>query len=67
MASIDAEGKQLTLKADTIVVALGSKSESKLADNLKDKVRELYLVGDCVSPRRILEAIHDGFIAGWRV
>lgn len=63
----DKEGKQQTLKADTIVVALGAKSENKLAENLKGKVSELYVVGDCVSPRKIGEAMHEGFVAGWRI
>lgn len=63
----DKEGKERALKADTIVLALGAKSESKLAEDLKDKVSELYVVGDCVSPRKIGEAMHEGFVAGWRI
>ena len=63
----DKEGKQQTLKADTVVLALGAKSENKLAENLRGKVSELYVVGDCVSPRKIGEAMHEGFFAGWRI
>jgi 2-enoate reductase len=63
----DKEGRQETLKADTIVLALGAKSESKLAESLREKVSELYVVGDCVSPRKIGEAMHEGFVAGWRI
>jgi 2-enoate reductase len=63
----DKEGKQQTLKADTIVVALGAKSQNELAEDLKDKVSELYLVGDCMSPRKIMEAMREGFLAGWRI
>lgn len=67
LIATDKEGKEQTLKADTIVLALGAKSESKLAEYLKDRVSELYVVGDCVSPRKIGEAMHEGFVAGWRV
>jgi NADPH-dependent 2,4-dienoyl-CoA reductase/sulfur reductase-like enzyme len=63
----DLEGKEQSIKADTIVLALGAESTNKLAEELKDKVRELYVVGDCVSPRKIGEAIHEGFVAGWRI
>ncbi len=63
----DGTGKQQTLVADTIIAALGGKAQNELAMELKDKVRELYLVGDCVSPRKILEAIREGFLAGWQL
>jgi 2-enoate reductase len=67
VAVTDKEEKQQTLKADTIVLALGAESENKLVENLKGKVSELYVVGDCVSPRKIGEAMHEGFVAGWRI
>lgn len=67
LVATDGEGKKQTLNADNIVLALGAKSENKLAGNLKGKVGELYMVGDCVSPRRITEAIREGFAAGWRI
>jgi 2-enoate reductase len=63
----DKEGKQQTLKADTIVLALGARSENKLIANLRGKIDELYVVGDCVNPRKIGEAIHEGFVTGWRI
>ena len=67
LIAINKEGKQKSLKADTIVLALGAESENKLAEDLKGKVNELYVVGDCVSPRKIWEAMHEGFVAGWRI
>jgi 2,4-dienoyl-CoA reductase-like NADH-dependent reductase (Old Yellow Enzyme family)/thioredoxin reductase len=63
----DKEGKQKSLKANTVVLALGAKSENKLVDELKDKIGQLYVIGDCVSPRGIREAMHEGFVAGWRI
>lgn len=63
----DNAGKQHTIIADTIVVALGFKAQSELAEDLKDKVSELYLVGDCVNPRKLMEAIREGFLAGWQI
>jgi hypothetical protein len=54
------------LKADSIVIAVGSKSEDKLARELSDLIPELEIraVGDCVEPRDALAAIHGGFKAG---
>ena len=67
LIAIDLEGKEHTLKADTIVLALGAEPMNKLGEALKDNVSELYVVGDCTSPRNIWAAIHEGFVAGWRI
>jgi 2,4-dienoyl-CoA reductase-like NADH-dependent reductase (Old Yellow Enzyme family)/thioredoxin reductase len=49
---------------DTVVLAVGFKSNKRLAEELKDKVVSLYLVGDCVEPRKIKEAIEEGVRVG---
>lgn len=48
------------LRTDTVVVAVGLKPNRGLAEVLKGKVPELYEIGDCVKPRRLLDAIHEG-------
>jgi pyruvate/2-oxoglutarate dehydrogenase complex dihydrolipoamide dehydrogenase (E3) component len=60
----DKEGKKRTLEADTIVLAAGAAPRAELAEKIKGKVPEVHLVGDCVEPRRILEAIEDGARVG---
>lgn len=52
------------VEADTVVLAVGSKSESSLCEELKEKVKEIYMVGDAVAPRKAMDAIYDGFTAG---
>jgi 2,4-dienoyl-CoA reductase-like NADH-dependent reductase (Old Yellow Enzyme family)/ribulose 1,5-bisphosphate synthetase/thiazole synthase len=47
-----------------IVTAMGAKSDNSLEDVLKDLVIPFRTVGDAKSPRRILEAIHEGHRAG---
>ncbi len=54
-------------EADTVVVAVGMKANREVADSLQGKVDELYLVGDCVEPRRITQAIREGFDVGMKV
>lgn len=53
-------GIRQTLEADTIVLATGAVPDNRLAAELKGKVAELYVIGDSLEPRRILEAISDG-------
>jgi 2,4-dienoyl-CoA reductase-like NADH-dependent reductase (Old Yellow Enzyme family)/thioredoxin reductase len=50
--------------AAMIVTAMGAKSENSLEDVLKELVIPYIIVGDAKSPRRILEAIHEGHRAG---
>jgi mycofactocin system FadH/OYE family oxidoreductase 2 len=52
---------------DTIVAAMGSEVNDSLYFALKGKVKELYRAGDCVAPRKIDMAIHEGYMAGRRV
>ena len=60
-AIIDHDGKQEGLEADTIVVAIGLEARSRLHNELNGKVPEVYAIGDCVKPRRVLDAIWEGF------
>jgi len=54
-------GERKTIAADTIVLAAGANPNRKLQEELKGKVPEIHLVGDCVEPRTIRDAIADGF------
>ena len=55
----DDRGKH-TLNTETVILAFGSQSNDGVAKALNGKVEELFVVGDCVKPRRSLEAIHEG-------
>jgi pyruvate/2-oxoglutarate dehydrogenase complex dihydrolipoamide dehydrogenase (E3) component len=61
------EGLEQNIEANTVVIAVGAKSNNELYKYLKDVVPEIYLVGDCVEPRRILDAISDGHRIGLSV
>lgn len=56
----DKEGKEGEVEVDTVILATGRRPNLELVDGLRGKVPELYPVGDCVEPRRIFAAIHDG-------
>ncbi len=46
---------------DTVVSAVGSASNRALGEALGAAGATVHLIGDCVKPRRILEAIREGF------
>jgi NADPH-dependent 2,4-dienoyl-CoA reductase/sulfur reductase-like enzyme len=60
----DKDGNRRTIEADTVVLAAGAESRTQLQRDLQGRVAELHQVGDCVAPRGILEAIHEGSRAG---
>ncbi|MBW1819098.1 MAG: hypothetical protein JRJ60_18315 [Deltaproteobacteria bacterium] len=59
--------KQQSLSADTVVIAAGSRSDASLATKLDGLTAPLYLVGDCVNPRRIADAVKEGFRVGLEI
>ncbi len=46
---------------DTVVLTIGHRAETGLYRDLKGKVKEIYLVGDAVAPRRVEDAIREGY------
>jgi 2,4-dienoyl-CoA reductase (NADPH2) len=56
-----------TLPADSVVIAVGSRSENKLEACLGAWVSDVYVIGDAKEPRNALEAIKEGFLTGLKV
>jgi NADPH-dependent 2,4-dienoyl-CoA reductase/sulfur reductase-like enzyme len=56
----DSEGKKKLEGFDSIVVALGSAPDNELAESVRDKVSELYVIGDASKPREVMEALLEG-------
>lgn len=58
------DGSQFFTLADTVAVTLGFEKNTGLADALKFKVKEMYVVGDCANPARMADATKAGYLAG---
>jgi len=56
-----------TIKADSVVVALGFASEQGLYEELIAAGKEAYLIGDAATPGKIMDAIHTGYRIGLRL
>ena len=58
----DAYTEQLEeIEADTLVLSYWRKTDTTLYDQLKGKVKEVHRVGDALAPRRLINAIYDGY------
>jgi len=64
--SIEKKGAPGTvlLPADTVVIALGARPAGDLYAKLEGRVASLYRIGDALSPRKLTEAIREGYEVG---
>lgn len=61
----DADGNKTLLEADTVIIAVGTKSLIEERDKFIDTAFDVINVGDCVKASSIVHAVHTGFDAGW--
>jgi len=52
---------------DRVILAMGTRPIDELSSRLKDKVAEVYVIGDAKEPRKALEAIHEGSEVGRKI
>lgn len=57
------DGTDYEIAADTFVNALGARPRTAVVDALKGLAAEVHVVGDCVRPRILYDAIHESFDA----
>ena len=55
------------LQADTVVLAVGMKSENELAQKLEGVVSEIHMVGDCVRPRDAAELAYQASVVAAKI
>ena len=61
------DGRTNSVKADTVVLAIGNRPDTSLYDSLKDEVKEIYNIGDSNSGGIIPNAVYDGYIVGNKI
>ncbi|MCC6117816.1 hypothetical protein LA430_15105 [Lactiplantibacillus plantarum] len=61
------DGGQKTFTGDAVICALGMRSVNQLAKQLVDQRYPVDVIGDAIRPRKILDAVHEGFQVGRRI
>jgi len=64
---VERKGVEELLPADAVVIAVGVEADNSLEAELKDQIPALYTVGDCQSPGKIMDAVHEGFQVGLEI
>jgi len=60
----NSEGKRIEVSGDTVILALGLRSDQKLYEEIVSlATMEVYAVGDYREPRKIYQALHEGHLA----
>lgn len=57
----DNSGNEQVLPADTVIIATGVKSNRETADSFYNICADTYEIGDCIRPRKIMEATFEGY------
>ena len=57
-------GEKIFLSADSIVLAMGARSDKELASKLKGRSYHVSIVGDAIKIRKAIEAVEEGYLAG---
>ena len=60
-------GEEFRIEAGTVIFSVGAKPEAALGEELTAAGLEVTTAGDCVKPRRIMDSVREGFLAGSRV
>jgi 2,4-dienoyl-CoA reductase-like NADH-dependent reductase (Old Yellow Enzyme family)/thioredoxin reductase len=63
----DESGKEITLKADTVVMAIGERPDASLYEELKDILPEVYNIGDSNGGGILPAAVYEGYTVGNKI
>jgi 2-enoate reductase len=61
---VNRDGQKLEVTIESVILAFGLKSNQELLNPLKEHFTEVHAIGDCVEPRKIYQAIHEGAFVG---
>jgi thioredoxin reductase len=60
----DRDRKRKEVETDSVILALGLKPNQDLLEPLRKSFPEVQVIGDCLEPRKIYQAVHEGAFAG---
>ena len=62
----DLDSKEMLYEADTVLLATGLTSHTEIVDSLRQSAPDYMVIGDCLKPKTVFEAIQGGYDAGRR-
>lgn len=63
----DKDGREITLRADSVVMAIGERPDASLYEELKDELPEVYNIGDSNGGGILPNAVYEGYTVGNKI
>ncbi len=60
-AILDSKWHRSEVPADTVILSMGFKPRTEVVNKFNRLNTDVHVIGDCLKPRTIKEAVHDGF------
>lgn len=57
----DEQGNLNEMTCDTVIIAVGFISDDKLYEELSKDIDEIYKIGDCIKPRKFIDATQEAY------
>jgi 2,4-dienoyl-CoA reductase-like NADH-dependent reductase (Old Yellow Enzyme family)/thioredoxin reductase len=64
---VDENGEGKLFEADTVIIAVGFKSLSEQVESLRECAPDFAVIGDCLKPKTVMEAVHMGYFAAMNI
>jgi 2-enoate reductase len=64
---VDQEDRRQSFDAEKVVIAIGTRPDTRLYDRIKSMGYEIHQVGDCLEPRNAKEAIYESAVLGRKI
>jgi pyruvate/2-oxoglutarate dehydrogenase complex dihydrolipoamide dehydrogenase (E3) component len=64
---VDQENREKFIEAEKVVIAIGTKPDTKLYHKIEPLGYKIYQIGDCLEPRSAKDAIYDSAVLGRRI
>jgi len=61
---VNQDNREKFIEAEKVVIAIGTKPDTKLYDKINPLGYKIYQIGDCLEPRSAKEAIYDSAVLG---
>ncbi len=60
VTAVDHYGRKTFIEADSVVIAMGTTPHETLSSEATGTVPEVYVIGDCARPRKVINAVYEG-------
>jgi NADPH-dependent 2,4-dienoyl-CoA reductase/sulfur reductase-like enzyme len=64
---VNEKGEERFFEADTVLLAVGLKSRTEMVESLRSCAPDFVVIGDCLEPATVMEAIHMGYFSAMNI